>query len=108
MNMAAKWNGDDAAWQETATVTAVEGAEYAVESASGRRRARRAAGCLLVPAAGDTVLVASSQRGHVGVALSGVDARGATRDRHERGGDVWPTLRDRRQVAHRARARRAT
>ena len=63
MNMAAKWNGDDAAWQETATVTAVEGAEYAVESAAGRRRARRAAGCLLVPAAGDTVLVASSQRG---------------------------------------------
>lgn len=63
MNMAAKWNGDDVAWQETASVTSVEGAEYVVESASGVRRARRAAGCLLVPAAGDTVLVASSQRG---------------------------------------------
>jgi len=63
MNMAVKWNGDDAAWQETATVIAVEGAGYVIESASGRRRAQRAAGCLLVPAAGDTVLVASSQRG---------------------------------------------
>lgn len=63
MNMAARWNGDDAAWQETATVTSVEGAEYVVESASGARRAKRAAGCLLVPARGDVVLTASSQRG---------------------------------------------
>ena len=63
MNMAAKWNGDDAAWQETATVTSVEGAECVIESASGSRRARRAAGCLLAPAAGDTVLTATSQRG---------------------------------------------
>lgn len=63
MNMAAKWTGDDAAWQETGAVTVVEGAEYVVESAAGTRRARRAAGCLLVPSVGDTVLTATSQRG---------------------------------------------
>jgi len=63
MNMAAKWNGDDAAWQETAVVTAVDGAWCELEGSSGARRARRAAGCLLAPAVGDTVLTARSERG---------------------------------------------
>ncbi len=86
MNMAAKWNGDDAAWQETATVTLVDGDGCVVESASGSRRARRAAGCLVRPEVGDTVLTATSQRG--AWVLTVLERGAATAARVELDGDL--------------------
>lgn len=54
---------DGAATQEVGAVTSIEGDAITVETGAGPRAAVRAAGCLLRPAEGDLVLLASSRRG---------------------------------------------
>ncbi|HJL15587.1 MAG TPA: DUF3540 domain-containing protein [Sandaracinaceae bacterium LLY-WYZ-13_1] len=56
--------------QQSALVEAVDGDAVAVRAASGRRAARRAASCLVAPAAGDEVLLAVSEDGEVAFVLA--------------------------------------
>lgn len=54
---------EGATWQDTGTVTMLEGITCIVRAGAGVHRARRAVGCLVAPVVGDLVLVAVSPRG---------------------------------------------
>jgi hypothetical protein len=83
MTSAARKIDDGAATQETVTVIAVDGDDVVVQTASGRRTARRAVGCLLCPAEGDLVLAASSRLGYWVLAVLERDDGAAGRLRYE-------------------------